>query len=87
MTARWEALYNDVETFLSAESIVYKCWQKQVFLGKQCKRHDQPLHIASEFGLVTLMKRYVPTQKFDVNMRNRDDDTPLHLAWHVASFP
>lgn len=77
MQNRWNKLYNSVETFLSPESRVYKCWSRRLSLW--CQELLDPLHIAARFGLLGLTQRYISCGT-NVDVLDEDGWTSLHYA-------
>jgi ankyrin repeat protein len=78
----WEAIYQAVEKFLDPGTPVYGSWLKRIFHWREFKTIDDPFLIASRFGLVNVVKRYLKrnSSKEYVNMVNENNGTALHLA-------
>ena len=74
---RWNKLYNTVESFLSQESPVYRCWSKRVYLWHQ--KPLGPLHVAARYGLLGMMQRYI-SHGINVDVLDEDRWTPLHYT-------
>ncbi|KAI9733140.1 MAG: hypothetical protein M1834_003687 [Cirrosporium novae-zelandiae] len=77
--ATWNMIYEAAETFMSPDSPAFKCWMIRVLHWRRFEKFDHPFHIASRYGLVGLMQRYLD-RGVDVNILNEDGNTPLHLA-------
>lgn len=81
---RWEKLYTTIETFLSPESLVYKCWSRRVPLW--WRKPGDPLHVAANFGLLGMMRRYI-SYGTNVDVLEEDEWTPLHFTcWEPCSI-
>lgn len=75
--SQWDDIYSAVETFMSPDSLVFKCWQRKVLFW--LKSYDDPLHVAARYGLVGLMHKYL-NQGTDVDLLNENGCSALHLV-------
>ncbi|RYP18542.1 hypothetical protein DL767_009816 [Monosporascus sp. MG133] len=76
---QWKVLSDEINTFLSEDSDVFKVWQKKVLHWRTFKTFDRPIHIAARFGLLEYVRQYVESDG-DIDVENEDQCTPLALA-------
>ncbi|RYP70657.1 hypothetical protein DL769_004903 [Monosporascus sp. CRB-8-3] len=76
---QWTALSDEINTFLSEDSDVFKIWQKKVLRWRAFKTFDRPIHVAARFGLLQYVRQYVASGG-DIDVENEDQCTPLALA-------
>lgn len=72
---RWDKIYSELETFLSPDSLVFKCWHKL----RGLVTYDDPLHIAARYGITGLMQKYLD-QGTNVDSLSENGDSALHLV-------
>ncbi|RYP25263.1 hypothetical protein DL765_000144 [Monosporascus sp. GIB2] len=76
---QWTVLSDEINTFLSEDSDVFKIWQKKVLHWRAFKTFDRPIHVAARFGLLQYVRQYVASGG-DIDVENEDQCTSLGLA-------
>ena len=78
VTEEWLVLYQEIETFLDTTETL-QIWQRKVLRSRVLDEFDHAIHIASQYGLLHYIRRYVDAGG-DVDVENENGNTPLHLA-------
>lgn len=79
---KWKMLYEQIDK-LFADDGVLLTWQRLVVPQHASQSLDtlEPhIHIAARFGIMRFLRRAVEEMSGDVNLRNENDSTLLHLA-------
>lgn len=80
-TEDWKMLFDGLETFLQRESEIYQHWLIRAHPWRKfATRFDSSIHVAARYGITTLLERWKEDPGHDINEKNENEDTPLHLA-------
>jgi hypothetical protein len=73
-------IYDNLDKFFQFDSEAYRGWLALVLDFRTFKEFDSPLHTAARYGIMGLLRRYTADPACDINAKNENQDTPLHLA-------
>ncbi|RYP47734.1 hypothetical protein DL768_006270 [Monosporascus sp. mg162] len=91
---QWKVLSDEINTFLSEDSDVFKVWQKKVLHWRAFKTFDRPIHVAARFGILQYCTplalaclgdgdyvglEYLVEHNADLKHLDNYQDTPPHL--------